>query len=179
MLAKRNLDILPEAADNAEKIRQQIIDPTIKTTRSNLVEIITDKVVSILLDKCPPYKDDAEFVENAAIAAANGIEKIMYMDFTSPGTDGSDRNNVNFEKLIQLAAPSVPRECGRLQKNSKMKDAIWYVWCNLYYNGYAEIPREVFTATSTPTPSKEELAPLSAKARANAFLAYTNGQLRN
>ena len=100
------------------------------------------------------------------------------MDFTSSGTAGSDHNNVNFKKLMQLAAPYVPRECGCLHLNMKMKEAIWYVWCNLYYNGYAEIPRKEFTATSTPTPSKEELAPLSKKARANAFLAYTNGQQR-
>ena len=178
-LAKRNSNILPEVADDAVKIRQQIIIPTVKTTRDALVEIITDRAVSTLLGDRSPFKHDAEFVNNAAIAAANGIEKIMYLDFTSSGTDGNDRYYVNFEKLIQFAAPSVPRECGRLHKNGRMKDAIWYVWCNSYYNGYAEIPREVFTATSKPTPSKEELAPLSEKARANAFSAYTNGQLRD
>ena len=94
------------------------------------------------------------YMNNAAIAVANGIKKIMYMDFTSLGTAGSDHNNVNFEKLMQFAAPYVPRECGCLHSNTKMKEVIWYVWCNLYYNGYTELPREEFTATSTPTPTR-------------------------
>ena len=179
VLAQRNSDVLPDAADDAEKIRNQIIVPTVKTTRSNLVEVITDRAESVLSGERSPYKDDAEFISNAAIAVANGIERIMYMDFTSSGTDGNDYTNVNCEKLLQFAAPYVPEECGRLHSNTKMKEAIWYVWCNSYYNGYAEIPREVFTATSTPTPNKEEFAPLSKKARANAFSAYTNGQLRD
>ena len=99
------MDTFPEAADDADNIWTKIITSVIKTAHPKLVDIITDRAEEFLTGDGSSYQNNAELVGNAAIAVANSIEQIMYMDFTSSRNNTSNHNMINFDKLMTIAAP--------------------------------------------------------------------------